>query len=88
MSELGRDEFYAALNGITRAVDSGFDQVNKRLDRLNGKTEKHGEEIAALKATADAGGSDTRSSKRDGAIGGAIAAGAMAIIELARHLWK
>lgn len=87
--ELGREEFYAALGGITKAVDDGFRQVNARLDRLNGKTERHGEEIAALKAVQDEPEPrKARDGRKDGAIGGAIAAGAMALIELARYLAK
>jgi hypothetical protein len=46
--ELSREEFYAALNGITKSVDSGFAGVHNRLDRLNGKTEAHGNRITAI----------------------------------------
>lgn len=46
--DLSREEFYHALGALSKAVDTGFDGVNRRLDRLNGQVVDHGESIAVL----------------------------------------
>lgn len=79
---LSREEFYAGLGGLSKGMDAGFSQVNARLDKLNGKTETHGQDIAVLK---DRARRDPGSRKKDGAIGGAIAAAVLAIVEGARY---
>jgi hypothetical protein len=91
--ELSREEFYAALGGVTKAVDSGFAQVNARLDKLNGKTERHGEAIAAINAVQRVAAQvleddPPRSSKKNSAIGAGVAAGVVVIVEAIKALWK
>lgn len=83
-----REEFYAALGGLSKAVDAGFAQINARLDRLNGKTETHGREIAALQERSRHVHRGESRSRRDGAIGGAIAGAVMAVIEVVRYMTK
>jgi hypothetical protein len=46
--EISRDEFYRAVQGLATAMDSGFAQINARLDRLNSKTERHGNDITRI----------------------------------------
>jgi pyrimidine operon attenuation protein/uracil phosphoribosyltransferase len=47
--ELTREEIYRALDALSKAVDRGFQNVNTRLDTMNGQVRTHGEEIAVLK---------------------------------------
>jgi len=92
--ELSRDEFYAALGALSRSMETGFSGLNSRLDKLNGKTERHGEDISALKAVQVREEREARddepsqSGRRDGAIGAGVAAGVVGIIELVKVLWK
>jgi hypothetical protein len=73
---LSRDEFYHALQALAKAMDSGFDGINKRLDVTNGQVREHGQDIAVLN---DRGTRDT------GARAGAIASGA---VTAAMALWQ
>jgi len=95
--ELNRDEFYAALGALSRSMETGFSGLNSRLDKLNGKTERHGEDISALKAVQKAvqeiearedERGEPRSGRKDSAIGAGVAAGVVGIIELVKVLWK
>jgi hypothetical protein len=87
--ELSREEFYTALAALGKSMDAGFAGVNVRLDRLNGKTERHGEDIAVLKAVQQSERDEpTRSGRKDSAIGAGVAAGAFGIIELVKAIWK
>lgn len=84
--ELSRDEFYAALAGISKAVDSGFAGVHTRLDRLNGQTREHGQDIAVLKDRSRREQTAERKSRvKEGAIGGAVVTAVGALLEIARH---
>ena len=46
--QLEREEFYTALGALTRSMDTGFSGLNTRLDKLNGKTEAHGNRLTAI----------------------------------------
>jgi hypothetical protein len=73
--DISRDEFYRAVQGLATAMDSGFAQINARLDRLNSKTEKHGNDIVRLETMVEE--REKASSKdpaaRWGAAGGVVA---------------
>jgi hypothetical protein len=89
--ELSREEFYAVIGGLTKAVDDGFDQVNKRLDTLNGKTHENVADIAVLKAlrAQEEKAEDTTPSRRkEVTITSAIAAGVVGAIEIAKMMWS
>jgi len=91
--ELSREEFYTALGALGKSMETGFNGVHARLDRLNGKTERHGESIAALNAVQRVAAQvleddpPRHTSKRDSAIGGGIVAGVFGIIEIIKAVW-
>jgi hypothetical protein len=42
---IGGEEFERALSAVVNEMRSGFSAINGRLDRVNGRLDKHGEEI-------------------------------------------
>lgn len=67
-------------------IKDGFSGINGRLDRLNGQTRKHGEEIAVLKSQI----ADTPSAVSKKAIAGygtAIGSGVVIVVEIAKAAW-
>ncbi len=102
--ELSREEFYAALGALSRSVETlsnsmeksmelGFSQITTRLDKLNGKTERHGEDIAVLKAVQKVAqqvleDEPRRTTRKDVAVGSGVAAGIIGIIEIIKAYWK
>jgi hypothetical protein len=75
---ISRDEFYRAIQGLATAMDSGFAQTHTRLDRLNSKTEKHGNDITRIDAVMEE--RDKAATRDTAARWGALAAGVAAII--------
>jgi hypothetical protein len=75
--ELSRTEFYHALMQLSKAVDSGFEGVNRRLDTMNGSVKRHGEAIAVLE---DRGTHDRGA--RWGAFGNGVATAAIVLWQL------
>lgn len=62
MSEVSREELYAAIAGLTTTVTNGFAGVNTRLDTLNGKVYTHEAAIAATAAVLE----ERKEQARDG----------------------
>lgn len=46
--EIREEEFDRAIAGLTKAMESGFQGVYLRLDKVNGRLDRHDEEIQDL----------------------------------------
>jgi hypothetical protein len=75
--QIGREEFYHAFAQLSKAVDNGFENVNRRLDGINGQVREHSTDIAVLK---DRGNRDNTA--RATGLGGIAASAALFIRQL------
>ncbi len=46
--EIREEEFERAVAGLTRAMENGFNGINARLDKVNGRLDRHDDEILDL----------------------------------------
>ncbi len=48
MMEIREEEFERAILGLTTAMDAGFDGINRRLDKVNGRLDRNEDAIHRL----------------------------------------
>ncbi len=49
--EIREEEFDRAIAGLTRAMEVGFSGVHSRLDKVNGRLDRHDDELQDLQIT-------------------------------------